>query len=374
MADTVSSPNMSMPVPVVGVDPGPQWATDLNSCLGILDQHDHSPGLGVQITPNGLNINAALTMGGNFLTEVAGVTLSAQLSPPANGTVYLSGSDLYYVDGVGNNIRMTQSGSVAGSAGTITGLPSGTASASYSAGTFVFQASTNTGAVIDGGSFILRNNAALSKGLTLSPPNAMGADYSLVLPALPVSTKFLSLDSSGNISAVWAVDNTTLEISTNSLQIKAGGVGTPQLADGSVTKEKQAAVGQQISASCGTYFGTTGGSLYDITNLSVTLTTTGRPVMLMLVGNGTNDAYFEFSGASGGTNRGIKVAFVEGSTVISLQHFSPYATTTTRCPASAFSHFYVPAAGTYTYKVQMGSIQGSPSILAESMKLVAYEL
>lgn len=202
MATTIISPNMSLVIPIVGQEPGPQFATDVNSSLTIIDQHNHTPGYGVQIPPQGLNINSALTFNNNFATNLAGLTLIPQNSTPANNTVYENGVDLYYRDGNGVAIPITSGGHVNSGAGSINGLPSGTASASYNSGsgTFVFQSSTSTSANIDGGSFIFRNNTSSSHGLTLSPPAAMSADYTLVLPAIPGSTSFLTLDTSGNIS------------------------------------------------------------------------------------------------------------------------------------------------------------------------------
>lgn len=210
MTTTINSANMNMPVPVVGQDPGPQWATDVNSCFGIIDQHDHTSGYGVPITPLGLNINSDLTFNSHNLITARSVRFNPYTSigtfiPTAAdlGCLLEVGVDLYYIDGSGNQIRITQSGSVAGASGTITGLPSGTASASYNSisGTFVFQSATLTPANIDGASFILRNNTASSKGLTLSPPSAMGADFTLTLPSKPGATSFVTLDSSGGFGA-----------------------------------------------------------------------------------------------------------------------------------------------------------------------------
>lgn len=204
MSNFTISPNMNLIIPTPGVDPGPDYATNQNNDLTIIDQHNHSSGSGVQINPAGLNINADLPYNINNLILVRSVRFSPQGSPLALasdiGCLYESGVDLYYNDGSGNQIRITQSGSVAGSSGTITGLPSGTASASFGAGTFVFQSATNTAANIDGGSFIFRNNTVSSKGLTLSPPNAMAANYSLVLPSIPGANAFVTLDTSGNLS------------------------------------------------------------------------------------------------------------------------------------------------------------------------------
>lgn len=201
MASTIS-PNMNLVIPTVGSQPGPQYATNVNSSLTIIDGHDHSTGNGVQITPSGININAILSMNNQILSNIQALTLFAQVTPPGDLSIYASGDDLYYVDGSGNNVRITQSGSVAGASGTITGLPSGTASASFAAGTFTFQAATATGANIDGASYILRNNTASSFGLTLSPPLAMGANYTLTLPAVPAQTNVMTIDNSGNMGSI----------------------------------------------------------------------------------------------------------------------------------------------------------------------------
>lgn len=202
MATTIS-PNMGLIVPTVGVELGPQWATDLNASLSILDSHNHSAGQGVQVTPAGLNINSDLAFIGNNATGLRSVRFAPNGSP-INGVsdldcLSVSGVDLYYNDGAGNIIRMTQSGSVAGTSGSITGLVA-PATATYVPGnqTFVFQSAALTPANIDVASIILRNLVASSKGLTLSPPNSMAADYTIVLPALPSVSSILLIDTSGN--------------------------------------------------------------------------------------------------------------------------------------------------------------------------------
>lgn len=205
MANTVTSPNMNLPVPVVSVDPGPDWATNLNSCLSDIDSHNHTPGQGVQITPAGININTDLPINGNNLTTARSLRFSAQASPLATasdkGCIYESGVDLYYNDGSGNQIRLTQSGSPAGATGTITGLPSGTASASFSGTTFTFQSSTNTPASMNLGPTKIAQAVASGFGVTISAAGAQAGDYALTLPtALPSNQSYVISDSSGNLS------------------------------------------------------------------------------------------------------------------------------------------------------------------------------
>lgn len=202
----VISPNMGMPVPVVGQDPSPDWANDINASLSIIDSHNHTTGQGVAITPDGLDINADLPMNENNLTETRTISFEAQSTPiPASGSdlgvIYESGVDLYYNDGAGNQVRITQGGTVSGSAGTITGLPSGTASASYSAGTFTFQSATLTPASMNFGPITIGNQVASAKTITIAPNSGIPNNYNLTLPAaLPAALNYTTLDASGNLS------------------------------------------------------------------------------------------------------------------------------------------------------------------------------
>lgn len=207
MPNQIASLYMNLPVPVVGVDPGPQYAIDVDSCLTIIDQHTHLPGSGVLIVSNAININTDLTFNDNNLIDARSIRFDPQVTPiPAAGLdlgcIYEAGGDLYYNDGAGNQIRITQSGGVAGTPGSISNLTP-PASVSYQAidATFVFQSAVNTPANLDAASIVLRNLVANSKGLTLSPPNAMGADYTITLPSLPVTTLPVVIDNAGNMSA-----------------------------------------------------------------------------------------------------------------------------------------------------------------------------
>jgi len=246
---------MLLPVPEVGTTSGPQYSQDINDSLSIIDQHDHSTGSGVPITPSGLDISSDLTMQDNNLTNIRTTRFQAQPSTLAGASdvncLYVSGVDLYYNDG-SNIIRITTGGSVNAGAGSIGGLPSGTASVNYSGGVYTFESSTGIGGDISVRNILLSNNSSGSHDLTLSPPNAMGADYTLVMPSLPVSQKIMTLDASGNITAPYVTDNSTIEVSANTIQVKAQGI-----------------TGTQITNSL-----TLGGSLSVATTLSVTGDTT----------------------------------------------------------------------------------------------------
>lgn len=224
MSVTNSSANMLLPIPAVGLELGPQYAIDINDCMTLIDAHDHTPGSGVQITPAGMNINIDLSMGGNNLTTIRSLRLSSQSSPLVGvldiNCVYDVLGDLYFTDGVGNQVRITQGGGVAGTPGSISGLVA-PASASYVSAnqTFVWQSDTLTPANMDAASYIFRNLSANSKGLTLSPPAAMGADYTLTLPALPAAAtnKIVRLDSTGAFTASLTPDESTIKTVSNQL-------------------------------------------------------------------------------------------------------------------------------------------------------------
>lgn len=207
MANTVISPNMGLPTPVVSDDPGPDWAQNVNSCLSIIDGHNHTPGSGVQITPAGISINADLPFNGNDATLLRSARFSAQGSPLMGATdlgcLYESGVDLYFNDGSGNQVRITQSGSVTGATGTITGLPSGTASAAFSVNTFTFQSATSTPAYLASGPLIIGQPVASGKTVTIAPNASQASNYALNLPlSLPNAGALLGSDSSGNLSFV----------------------------------------------------------------------------------------------------------------------------------------------------------------------------
>lgn len=147
-------------------------------------------------------------------------------------------------------------------------------------------------------------------------------------------------------------------------KIKDANVTTPKIADANVTKAKLTAVGEQISSGCG-YLVESGSTIgyEDIINLSVTITTTGRPVVIAMISSGDGSTFItvdsdEFDNGS----LSLKLAR-SGSDIIT--HFLDVG-------AHAFNMMYLDAvgAGTYTYKMQM---DGNMFVIS-NYKLMAYEL
>lgn len=267
----VVSPNMNLPVPVVSQEPGPQYASDVDNCLGLIDQHNHAFGNGVQISPNGLNINTDLTIQDNNLTSVRTVRFFPQGGPiiassPDLGVIYEAGVDLYYNDGNGNQIRLTQAGSIVGTSGSITGLTA-PASATYSSGssTFTWQSNVNTPATMDMGNIIIRNDTANSPGVTIAVNASIASDYQLTLPAaLPGATSFVTSDSSGNIGYL----------------AETGAITIPLMA------------APNLVASSSVTFFTSSNSPVAVTGLTTTLTTHGKPVQLTFQSDGLGSPAF----------------------------------------------------------------------------------
>ncbi len=205
IGEVVISPNMNLPVPVVGTTPGPDWANNINSCMGGIDEHDHTPGHGVAISSSSIDINSDFSIDGFSLTDVEAIVFDAIPSFSTSQSVYVVSPDLFFRDGNGNQIRITQSGAVSGASGTITGLPSGTASASFQSvgGTFQFQSATNTPANGSFASVLLAEQTTSPNTITLKSPTSLAASYNVTWPAaVPSATSLLAMSTSGVLSTV----------------------------------------------------------------------------------------------------------------------------------------------------------------------------
>ena len=346
---TTDTPNMELPLPTVGQESGPQYAFDINAALTLVDSHDHTPGKGVQITPAGMNINTALNFQDNFATNMGGITFLAQSSAPADGTIYMSGVDLYYIDGNGNNVRMTQSGGVAGTPGSIAGLTS-PASATYvsASKTFVWQSNAGIAANLDAASLVMRNISPNSTyALTLQPPAALGSNYSLTLPTIPSNTSFVTIDTSGNIT------------------------GSVPTANG-ITRSNLAAVGQIISSSSGSFSHGGNTSEVNVTNLSVTLHTTGRPVIILITGAGSAPASIAMQGTGSGQFAVLNIRN-SGGLIFSTQFLANPSGAATFFPATIMQ-MDTPTAGTQEYVVSVQNNNTNSTIAVTDCQLVAYEL
>lgn len=378
MANILATPFMTLPNPVPGVDPGIDYALNLQSCMLILDQHNHSAGSGQQIQPNGLNISSDLSFQNNNATSLRTNRFSSQTVAIPNsgldvGCLYVVNNELYYNDvSGGHQVPITSNGSVNAGAGSITGLPSGTASATYAAGTFVWQSATSTAAAMDAGSYTFRNSGASANGLTLQAP-VLASNITETLPQIPVSTSFMQMDASGNMSASVTVSQgiTASNIANNTIteaKMAPLSIGTAELIAASVTRAKLEALGQQVSSGCGSY--NVPNSYSNVTNLTVVITTTGRPVHIGLEPDSTSNARLTTTSGDlllrlmrdGTPIKGWELSAVNGAFVSSPGS----SINCTDVGASAASH-------TYTVQAQYNTTS-SGNAAVENCVLVVYEL
>lgn len=141
-----------------------------------------------------------------------------------------------------------------------------------------------------------------------------------------------------------------------------------------LTRQGLPTVGQQVSTSSGT-FSTASNTAVDVTNLSVTITTSGRPVLVMLESDGNA------AGALGTNTAGasLRITFLRDASVISdvnvfAQIGIPDYKALTQIPPSILK-LDTPPAGTYTYKVQAwNSAVGTGSVYVTNAQLAVFEL
>ena len=202
---------MNLLVPTVGSEQGPLYASDINTSLTLIDSHNHSPGQGVQITPSGININAALPFNNNPISGASYVNLSLSTGAPSaaqslyvqNGSESTPLPDLWYFDGT-NDIQITSAGIVNSVVGSLPGE-------SYAGGTFAWKqgAGSTTPAIFDLGYLSLRPIVAGTTLFTIvQVASGLGTSNVFTLPSvniqmptgLPSFNQFLALDASGNMT------------------------------------------------------------------------------------------------------------------------------------------------------------------------------
>jgi hypothetical protein len=195
------------------------------------------------------------------------------------------------------------------------------------------------------------------RSIRLTAPSSITTDYTLKLPpALPGSgNKLFMVNSSGEGSLTVEPDGSTLEISGTTLRVK----------DAGITRDKQASLGTIASSSSGGYSMNNSAAFEAVTNLTRTITTTGRPVFVGLISDGSGTA----TDCSNDNGSNYQVKFKRDSTQIALMLAGGAAT-----PASSFEHIdYDAVAGTYTYTVEVRGGAGGTTFLS-NVKLVVFEM
>lgn len=157
-----------------------------------------------------------------------------------------------------------------------------------------------------------------------------------------------------------------LNLAVTTAKINDLAVTTGKINDAAVTQAKRASLGQQVSTTSTGVFSTSGSTFVDVTNCTLSITTTGRPVFIGLQHDGTANT----GNVECGTSTAGRLKLLRDATTVAIWGVEGSGV---QWPPGAFWHIDVPAAGTYTYKVQLSMTTGA-SIEVDYVKLVAYEL
>ena len=287
--------SMNITPPVVSTTPGPQWAQEINDILtNVIAEHNHQPAQdgGVQLTQEAINITDELSLNGNQLINANAVGLET-LNSAASGSnrLYNDSGDLYYKDGNGTSVRITENGSLsAASFGGISGL-SGTNGTATFAGlsTFVWKKDATEYASMENGPIKIfsGNDPAPTNGVNLIAQDAMASNLNITFPfAAPASDRIMVMSSSGEITLPATISGDTYitnDTISGSTKIVDGTINNQKITNRTIQQYKRANValttdylsaGVPITAAAGTY--------EDV--LTIRITTYGRPIIVSYQG------------------------------------------------------------------------------------------
>lgn len=180
-------------------------------------------------------------------------------------------------------------------------------------------------------------------------------------------------------------DASTIELSSNALQVKDAGITAAKLATNAVTtvkitaanvtRAKLEAVGQQSANQTTNPQTTTSTTLADVTGLSVSITTSGRPVVICLQSTNNEDSYISIVAAAVGTYY-TKVALLRDGTLLKALNCGSAYGNASAATRHALGQMWIDpvSAGTYTYKIQIAMSTAATSAAISNAQLVAYEL
>jgi hypothetical protein len=132
--------------PAVGTTASPTWATDLNTTIDAVDDHDHSTNKGIRITPAAINISADLEFNQNSASELKNLIFDSSVTAATTSySVYQSGGNMYWRNGSGTAVQVTTGGAVNAGAGSISGMTGNDSGVSYTDGSKTFNFFTDSG-------------------------------------------------------------------------------------------------------------------------------------------------------------------------------------------------------------------------------------
>lgn len=206
-----------------------------------------------------------------------------------------------------------------------------------------------------------------------------------------ISDSFTAIDNHDHTSGkgVQIPTGGIVDLAVTAAKLAANAVTTAKILDANVTRAKLASVGEQRSTS--ESLGTTNSADEDLPDLTVDITTTGRPVFIGLIPDGTPDggggstgAYISSAsdtGATGMTSATTELSLFRDGTEVArwLTAYNLYRVTgignapfITTPPGSIWT-LDSPSADTYTYQLK-AKLVGGGLVSVRNVKLVAFEL
>jgi len=249
----MATANMGMVLPIPGVTqalgialPGESWMELQNAAALVLDAHNHTSGMGAPLPAAAMNIDADVDWHGFNIIGLRSTRYTAQAAPLSLaadvGAVYVYGNELWYRDFAGDNVQITDNGSVVGPPGSITGLVP-PASAVYAAGAFTWKSDVAAYASMINGSVRIYDQVGAGKYAQITAAPAAGVDYTLTLPPAPPSvTRIITMDAGGALTAKYNVDEATISVAGNTFHVPTSGIGSLQIASSAVIESKIAAL------------------------------------------------------------------------------------------------------------------------------------
>jgi hypothetical protein len=232
----MTTTNMSLNEPSVGVTTGPDWATQVNENFETIDTHDHTSGKGVQLTPSALNINADLEFNQNSATELKNVIFDSSVTAATTSySVYQSGGNLYWRNGSGTAVQITSGSGINTSGGSISGM-TGNAQVQFSnvnnSYTFKFDSTLTDGiakvVVSDLQLYFYNSGSATTRSVNLKYTGSGTGSNTLTVP-----------DETGTLLSTATSFAGTINIATSSsnapINLKPNGTGSVVVGNGGAT-------------------------------------------------------------------------------------------------------------------------------------------
>lgn len=186
-----------------------------------------------------------------------------------------------------------------------------------------------------------------------------------------VGTESLASSNDGEIkrlrNIVKEITGATQWYETPSRDLSAGNLA--------VLRADLPSVGQQISSNASS--STVSTTFVDLTNLTVTITTTGRPVLVFAQASGSGDSFFDISNG-GASNAVAELRMLRDAVDVGTSRLqtNPGGATSAKLSIPPSSIFILDPtnSGTFTYKMQGKVNSASTTLSFTNIELVAFEL